>query len=118
MVERLENSKKVEECVDCPNKCNGNGDERKSDQNIGKYFKCKKGKRGDYCTDNCNLGCDISEINCAKEDGKCDCKSGYFGEACDEEWDKNCKNCIKNDGICNVCKSKYYINLDDKKQFI
>jgi hypothetical protein len=63
-----------EECVDCPNTCDDNGDQRKCDQSTGKCFKCKMGKRGDYCTDNCNLGCDISEINCAKEDGKCDCK--------------------------------------------
>jgi hypothetical protein len=107
-----------EECVDCPNTCDDNGDQRKCDQSTGKCFKCKMGKRGDYCTDNCNLGCDISEINCAKEDGKCDCKNGYFGETCDEECDKNCKNCNKNDGICNECESKYYINPDDKKQCI
>ena len=46
MVERLENSKKVEECVDCPNTCNGNGTKENPIKTQGNILNVKRVKEG------------------------------------------------------------------------
>ena len=89
--------------------------ERKCYQETGKCLYCDIGKRGDNCTEDCNIGCNLTIINCEQDDGKCKCKDGYYGEICDGICDPNCEICNENDGICSKCKSSYYVDPDDKK---
>lgn len=103
------------ECEDCPDTCNSKdyGD-RMCDQKSGKCTLCVKGKKGDKCNENCNEGCDLEKKNCDQNDGKCECKNGYFGETCEGKCDENCKECNAENGECNECKSSYYIDPEDK----
>ena len=103
-------------CIDCPYSCKDNGDERKCDQETGKCSLCEKGKRGNFCTENCNIGCNTTENNCNQDDGSCNCKQGFYGNFCDMECDKNCLICQESDGACTQCKSGYYTDLEDNKK--
>ena len=102
-------------CVDCPSTCKEVYSERMCAQDDGKCSYCDKGKRGDYCKENCNIGCDLDKNNCQQDDGKCNCKNGYYGDTCDGICDPNCVTCDQIDGSCSKCASKYYIDSEDKK---
>ena len=104
-------------CEDCPSSCQKvEENKRICDQESGKCTLCENGKRGSDCTESCNYGCNITKINCNQDDGKCECKKGYFGNVCDGKCDENCLNCEKSDGTCTECKSGYYIDLEDNKK--
>ena len=109
-LECKESDKFGKECnKNCPEYCEYNSElSRKCEQESGKCYSCKLGKRGEECKENCNDGCNLEIGNCNKDNGECTCKDGYYGKTCDGKCDENCVECNKENGECLKCKDKYY----------
>ena len=88
------------------------------------FYYCKQTLDGKNC-DECNFGyymaedgqCSLS-INCAKTNkGKCiECSNGFFLEEnniCTNE--SNCSDADKDSGLCNYCKTNFYLDKSDRK---
>ena len=73
--------------------------------------KCKNGHYGNNCTESCYEGCDTSEENCAKEDGKCkNCFVLYYGEKCEYRSEiEHCVNVNRTNGDCLECDKTFYL---------
>ena len=108
-IECKDSDKYGAKCENCPENCEDSSEQsRKCDQISGKCYSCKLGKKGEKCEEDCNVGCNLEEGNCNKDNGKCICKEGYYGETCADKCDEKCVECNKENGHCIKCIEGYY----------
>ena len=69
------------------------------------YGNCEVGFYGNDCTRTCNIHCNITVQNCAKDTGKCSqCYDNYFPPDCDD-CPSECEKCISLTK-CTKCKER------------
>jgi hypothetical protein len=85
-------------CNETCNGCQGGCD----DQGYCNEFKCKKGKYGLKCDEECKCEINSKNIECGKFSGECsNCNFGYFGENCKKQCNYKCQT-----GLCCIFKDK------------